>query len=171
MRFSVLVPDENNYKYAIIDPYKSDEKPVKLGGVLDNSKSLTYDYYIKEGVKYETVYGEVYNRDKIKYIDGDSHDTEIIGEPSAFNAAHLANIKWFDEEASVENGMEIAIEDSLDINDFHYGTGLAPFDIKVERNVPKKIVLSIYIEGWDLASINSTMGSSFLADISFKIER
>ena len=46
-----------------------------------------------------------------------------------------------------------------------------PFHFPVYRNTPKEVVISMYIEGWDLKSVNYNMGASFTADLSFMIER
>ena len=39
------------------------------------------------------------------------------------------------------------------------------------RNQPRKIILSLYREGWDRDCINQTRGASFLSSISFEIAR
>ena len=36
IRLSILIPDEDNYKYFIIDPYKKENEKTKLSGRLDN---------------------------------------------------------------------------------------------------------------------------------------
>ena len=172
MRFSILVTDDDNndYQYAVIDP-NFNEEVVYLGGALDNSISGYYDCYSPNGSeRLETIYGEVNNREKAVYDDEQDKDSVLIGEKSAFNARHEAGVKRFNLEKSLENGLEIAKEERLSLDDFKEGEK-PTFYFPVYMGVPKRIVLSIYIEGWDLDSVNYTMGASFIADIAFRIWR
>ena len=43
--------------------------------------------------------------------------------------------------------------------------------IPLKRGEPKKIVLSIYLEGWDRDNVNNTMGANFISNVTFKILR
>ena len=174
MRFSILVPDEEEYEYAVIDP-NHNEDYVLFGGVLDNSISRYYDVYSDHGELKEVIYGEIFNRELAVYDEGLSEDSILEGEATAFNARHQKDVKRFNLEKSLENGMEIAKENVLTLSDFigdpkdnYYEPG---FYFPVYRYQPRKIVLSIYIEGWDLDSVNHTMGASFISNLSFKIHR
>ena len=64
---------------------------------------------------------------------------------------------------------EFKKEDILTLEDFEQGHVKYHFPIRSET--PTKVVVSIYIEGWDLESINGTMGATFSAGVGFKIER
>ena len=166
MRFSILIKDGDEYSYTIIDPNKSGD--TYLGGVLDNSVDNYYDTYLKTDTNewYERVYGEVtgelaYNEpgtvEKDEYYDSNSPF-------SAFNAYHNSNVKTFDKRTSQLNGA-IAIEQSLgrdEFNNFHF---------PVYMDTPKEVIVSIYLEGWDLDSVNYTMKATFNAGLSFMIER
>ena len=46
---------------------------------------------------------------------------------------------------------------------------LDQFEMTLQPDVSKKIVLSLYIEGWDTDSVNYTMFSRFLTGVSFKL--
>ena len=142
MRFSILVKDINEYSYTIIEPYKNGD--TYLGGLLDNDVDRYYDYYFKDdsSIAYERVYG---------------------------NARHKAGTKTFNLEKSKENGVEIKKEETYDINDFN--SNVKPYHFPVYRDTPKEITVSIYIEGWDLESVNYTMGASFVSNFTFMIER
>ena len=168
MRFSILVPDEDVYNYTIVDPYKSGE--TLLGGLLDNMNDQYYDTYkADDGEFYEIVYGEVYNRDKIIYNEPTYEDVEPSGEYSAFTARIKGSAHHFNYEASVNNGFSIKTEESLSMNDLK---GInSKLRIPLKRGEPRKIVLSIYLEGWDLDNINNTMGASFNSNVTFKILR
>ena len=175
MRFSILITDEDNYQYHIIDPNKNDE--TYLGGLLDNDIDYYYDYYQKESdnALYERVYGEIIgDRNNIQYDEPEQTDSgydykTVDEEPNAFNARHRKEVKRFNLEKSKEKGVEIKKEEALDINEFK--NEVKPFHFPVYGENPTEVVVSIYIEGWDLDSVNYTMGATFISDLSFIIER
>ena len=174
MRFSVLISDEDFYSYTIIDPNRNETEDIIFAGALDNNNaSHTYfDFYQKNEELYETCYGEVYNRENLVYSEPSENDSDFVldGDPSAFNAMHKKGVKVMDLEESIANhdvivGKEKAItleEIDQDPDKFYF---------PVYKYTPRKITLSIYIEGWDLDSVNYTMGASFLSNMSFKIYR
>ena len=171
MRYSILIKDENEYSYTIIDPHLEGE--TLLGGLLDNDSDLYYDFYTKEGSdeQYERVYGEVIG-DKSLYVYDEalSSDSEILDSttpPNAFNAHHKANVKRFNLEESLNKGLEIKKEEAIGLENFTAND----FRFPVYRNKPKEIVISIYIEGWDKECVNYTMGAAFVSNLTFKIER
>ncbi len=172
MRFSVLVTDEDDYNYIILDPNKSED--TYYGGILDNNVDRYYDYYTRsvDGLQYERVYGEYNDKNLIVYDEPLAEDSDYKQpeeEPNAFNAKHRKNVKLFNLEKSRENGFEIKKEDSHTIEEFEDDN--KPFRFPVYRDHPTEIVLSIYIEGWDLDSINYTMGATFDSNLGFIIER
>ena len=178
MRFSILVPlaegdNDSVYSYSVIDPNKEEgDEDVLFGGVLDNRNDRNdhcYDTYVESGQIYETVYGDINNRDLIVYDEALGEDIVYQGERSAFNATHKKGTHPFNYEKSVQNGMEFAKEQSITKQDLLENPYLIKIPVSRDPENPRKIVVSIYIEGWDRRSINSTMGSSFLANLSFKI--
>lgn len=177
MRYSILIPDQDNYKYIILDPNKTKEenKVVEYAGLLDVDIDRKYDSFVKENVSYEKVYGDVLNRDKIVYKDevlpADSGLEDTTKDANAFNAAHSANTKLFDKEASIANGVVFNTEKSYGLYDFAPSNNLKPLEIPLVAFEPKAIVLTIFIEGWDLESVNYTMGATFDAKMSFKVDR
>ncbi len=178
MRFSVLVPDEDNYQYAIIDPNKDKDanKIVYQGGRLDNDIDRLYDFEEINGEYYESIFGDVNDKSLIVYSNlnpGDSETYEFPNkEPSAFNAKHYESAKKFNKTASEANGFVIAKENSLFLDEFDDAhRPFAPLQIPVYKEQPTKIIVSMYIEGWDEISINSTMGTNFEADLKFQIAR
>ncbi len=182
MRFSILVPlaegDEDSvYSYSVIDPNRTanDIKAV-FGGPLDNRNDKNdhcYDTFLENGELYETVYGDVNDRSLIVYSDllsGDEKEYEG-DENSAFDAIHKAGTHKFDEKASLANGMKFAEENSYSKQELLDHPDLIKIPVSRDPNKPRKIVVSVYLEGWDKRSVNSTMGASFLANLSFKILR
>ena len=173
MRFSVLVPDQGAYQFAIIDPHKDED--VYLGGLLDNDIDRYYDFMTIDNELKEYVQGEVNDRSLIIYDEAPLSDTDYENpnrEPNAFNAKHKAGVKRFNKEASLANGLTFAKEDSHGLNEFdNQHRPFAPLQIPVYKDQPNKINVSIYIEGWDLDSVNYTMGATFDACLQFQIAR
>lgn len=171
MRFSILDADEDSYSYSIIDPHKEENEEVELGGILDNSKDGYYDSYMNSDGIYETIYGDINDRNLIVYDNAIEDETALPSdvEANAFVAAHELGVHPFNLEKSKQNGLKFATEQSYSLLDLEEKPNL--IKIPVKRHDPKRIVLSIYIEGWDLESVNSTMGANFLAGITFKILR
>ena len=173
MRFSILVPDEECYQYIVIDP-NYNEEIVYFGGVLDNTITGYYDWYFHNNQlndKREIVYGDITDRDLAVYDEALDEDSDYVldGDASAFNAKHEKGVKRLNFEKSLENGMGVARENRTSLEELDNDESI--FYFPVYEYQPRKIVLSIYIEGWDLDSINSTMGAYFLANLSFKIYR
>ena len=173
MRFSILVTDHEYYRYGIIDPTKEEE--TYLGGLLDNNIDRYYDFFHHENddVLYERVYGEyIGDRNNFVYDEPLASDSDFAmpnEEPSAFNAKHKQGVRTFNLEQTLANGVTIQKENSCSLEDFNKVS--KPFRVPVFNNQPQEIVICIYIEGWDLDSINYTMGASFKASLGLKIER
>ena len=168
MRISLLVPDEDDYKYYIIDPYKDEDNPVLMGGRQDLNKDGYYDHYtsLANSEMYETIYGEINDRSLAIYDDKLTSDTELVGEETSFNAMSMENVHPFNLQASLDNGLVIKEEESLSLDELE-----SEIIIPMYNNVPKEIVLSIYMEGWDTDCINAHMGGSFNLELSFMIEK
>lgn len=188
LRFSILVlndvdikdkTDERYYKdyaYYILDPYKTElanpdnpndltEKtnPTYYGGIMD---ALDPDSYFDDYEGKEVLYGQLKNTDKICYSEPASEDIPLKGEyRTCFNAAHRKGIRLYDEKASKEAGFEIVEEPSIPLahaDDPKYG-----LKIPLRKGVRKRVVLSIYLEGWDLDNTDLTTDGAFTTGISF----
>lgn len=171
MRYSILINDENEYSYTIIDPDRENHTATKLGGLLDNDVDQFYDFYKKDGTdEYcERLYGEIIgNKEDYVYFQKSDEDSgfDEPGLPSAFNAKHKKDVRRLDLESTLSK-VEIKEEEAINVRDFE--NEVKPFYFPVYRDRPKEVVVSIYIEGWDLESVNYTMGASFVSDLSFKI--
>lgn len=162
LRVSILIPDEENYSYTIIDPYK--EGDTMFAGLLDADSSGYFDTYTKGGIEYETCYGNVADRTKLVYDEPQSTPVKTNNLLTCFDANHKANTKLLNIERSIENGAGFAIENSISKQDVE-----SNLKIPLHAYVPTKIVLSLYLEGWDLDNTNLVRYASFLTTIKFKI--
>ena len=180
LRVSILVNQENDYHYYIIDPTKNEGDITYLGGRLDNDKNNYFDSYQDlNHLHKEVIYGEVNDRSLIEYDDPvdpdfkDNSNPTVVDEAShflgnSFVADSKPSVYTYNEEKSKENGFEIAKEESLSLEKLK--TDDTSLLIPLTSAVPTKIVLSIYLEGWDLDCINATMGASFNTKLSFKLK-
>ncbi len=175
LRMSILVNEEDYYKYYVIDPYKNENEDVYFGGILDNDGDGYYDVYTDgNGNKKEVIYGEVENRNQAVYdapVDpqGEVEPVDFKGHffGNSFEAKNRIDSYTFNKNNSTD--IKIAVEDSYTLND---ADGLdTEVVIPCYHNEPTEIVISIYLEGWDKACINQTMGACFDTNISFKLLR
>lgn len=164
MRVSVLDPDDDTYSYVILDPNKNGE--ILLGGRQNLGKDPYFDHYNYEGQEKEIIYGEVTNRELAVYDTAKDVDITYSGEQNSFNASTEAGVEAFKLEESLENGLIIGKEESASLNDVERALKIP---LKAEK--PKRIVLSIYMEGWDKDCVNHHMGGSFNTEIQFKVLR
>ena len=171
LRYSIY--DVSNKAHYIIDPFK--DKTTYYGGTLDNDKDDYFDTYIDEnGIYKEVLYGEINDRSLAEYHDVGENDIDIAQGTaySSFNAKHAEGTKYFLEKESLLNGLTFKAENSLIPSDMESNDpAVNKMVIPLHRNEPKKIVLSIYLEGWDRDCINTTMGGSFISQIQFRILR
>ena len=194
LRVSILVLDENQYSYYIIDPTKQNNDVTLYGGVLDTNGDGYNETYRPAGeVATEIMYGDVNDRSLIRYDDyhddsssssSSESDTEYDERPNTFFGNCFAGktidgARKYNAEASKENGFKITEESSLSLADIEESNarttepeeGEKSLLIPCHSNVPSHVVLSIYLEGWDLDCINATMGASFDIKLNFKLIR
>ena len=183
LRVSILVNVEGHYSYYIVDPKK--EGTTTFGGLLDNSGDGYYDTYdqpvlgnneVTHHFK-ETVYGEVNDREKIVYGGFETYPVTESYEPglpdqffgNSFEGKRRSDAELFNREASMKNGLEFATEESISLDDLRKDETL--IQIPCYKKVATEIVISFYLEGWDLQCINATMGASFNTKLSFKLSK
>ena len=154
---------ENN-KFYIIDPYKDGD--TLLGGRADLFANRYYDTYVNRDNRemYEVIYGEVTGRENAVYLNARDEDTDAPEKYTSFASRTKKGAHPFDLEASLENGLEIAKEDSVGLNEIE-----SKILIPLKAGKPKEIVLMAYMEGWDMDCTNQHMGSNFNIDLQFKI--
>ena len=160
LRFSVLTPDEDDYHYYIVDPYK--ESDTYLCGTLDN----TQDGYFDNVDGHEVVFGEYDKEEEIVFDSPGSEDSVLEGRQTVFNAKHKKGVKSFNSSQLNENKLGAHKENSIARNDIE-----GAIEIPLEAQEPKKIVVSLYLEGWDRDNVDYSAYGSFNATVGFKIRR
>ena len=182
LRVSVLVPNKDYYSYTIIDPHKGENEVTYYAGRLDNSQNGYYDTYETLSgngiIEKEVIYGEVNNRENISYdaptsdtlgnVNFDTTQKRFFG--NSFEAQSKATAYTYNQEQSLAAGVSFVEEPSLslaDLDNEETNTLLIP----LHYAEPTEIIVSIYIEGWDLDCFNATMGASFTSTLSFKLLR
>ena len=177
LRASILIPDENDYHYYIINPYKDEEEDdgnVYLCGVMnyDDNVNEYYDSYFVEEERYEYFYGEYNDESKIVY-QYNKEDSQLIGDrKDKFHAMHQEGVHIIDMASSLDNGFIPKIEQSLTTKEADITTEEGEIDgvrIKLKAFIPTKIVLSLYLEGWDKDNTSYVEHGKFNTNISFRI--
>jgi hypothetical protein len=173
LRLSVLTPKEeedDEYNYYIIDPFK--EEDTYLCGNLNLFEGGEYYHtYFKNNKEYETFFGE-YNDESLLVYEENEFNTEVEGRPSEFNARHRKGTQVVNLEKSIENGFIPKKENSLSLHEADIANEEGKdkgVRIKLKAFEPKKIVLSMYLEGWDRDNVGYTQLGKFYSDIKFKI--
>ena len=177
LRMSLLIPDEEDenheeYRYYIVDPHK--EETTYLCGPLNNNElnSEYYDCYYTETDTYEYYFGEYNNEDKLIYDESLDEDTTLSGRVDKFNAKHRKGTRKVNIEQSENNGLVRGKENSLTLKEADITTSEGyekGIRVKINAFEKTKIVLSMYLEGWDKDNIGYTEKGQFTANIQFKI--
>lgn len=167
-RISLLVDDQ----YLVYDPVANEEGPVYFAGVLDNDIDHEYDTFVRSSDlnAYEVCYGELVGgmtRAELPYREPGSEKKEVA-EYNAFEADHNPNAYILDVETAKEN---FATEPRLTKKELGPTVQMPSFHFDLNAFQPKRIVVSFYLEGWDLDSVNYLMGASFDLNLSFRIIR
>ena len=173
LRLSILVLNDtgsdslDEYAYFIIDPFK--DKTTYYGGVLDNDLDGYFDYYKDKQVIYGELSSSIEGKsveDCLIYDDALTSDTSYTGDNTCFNSGMKKGTKPVNIEKSIENGLSIAEEQSIALEEAEEYV-----EIPVKAETSKRIVLSFYQEGWDKENTNFVMYSHFYVNVMFKIKR
>lgn len=167
-RISVLVDDQ----FLIYDPIANEEGPVYLGGPLDNDVDKHYDTYInpEDGQPYEVCYGQLaegFSRDELPYL-APGGEYPPVSEYNAFDADHKSDAYVLDMEQAKPM---LATEKRLTKAELGSQLQMPEFHFDMQAYTPKRVVVSFYLEGWDLDCVNYIMGASFDLTLSFRIIR
>lgn len=159
LRFSVYDCETSNY--WIIDPTK--EETTYLAGTLDLDANKSYDFYADStsGEYKEYLFGEYDDSFDVVYTDVPLADK--VDEYDAFRANHAEGVKTVDLDYYKENNL-IKAEESYRPSELENRDLIA-----LKNRVPHRIVLSIYIEGWDRDNTSVSSLGSFFAAFKFKV--
>jgi len=160
LRCSIFYQDDSTSKYVIYDPFK--DKTTYLAGILDTDLNAYFDY--SDITNKEKIYGDYSNEDKFVF-DENTSDIPYTGLLTCFNSGHKANVSIFNLTESISKGAKLGEEQSYSPSQI-----ANQLLIPLRDEIPTKITLSIYLEGWDTDNTDLAKSGSFLADIAFKIK-
>lgn len=174
LRASILTEED----YFIIDFNK--EEDVTLAGRLnvidtDDYYDTTFgNEYEGEEPDTELLFGEYSNPENIVWDEELTEDTELFNteeSASAFNAKSKAGTRPLNIEESVENGVILKVEDSVALEDVVHSENSDGDENKklfsLNPGEEKRIVVTYYIEGWDLDNNNEVQYASFISHLVF----
>lgn len=184
LRLSILVPRIDGYKYYIYNPNKQVDKDgnhieTYFVGNLDADTDGFFDYDIYNGN--EVLYGEYGSLGNVVYDDPIHEDIPAKGIVTCFNSGHKQYTRSFNLEKSIKKGFNAVkensissstVEDDLIIHLTGSDDPTTSGESEEGKTIPKenKIVVSIYIEGWDKENTNIVRFANFDANIEFKIK-
>jgi hypothetical protein len=158
------------YGYQIYEPNVAKPSDTALAGRLDYSPvDSYYDHELDEAsnADREIIYGDYNSSDNptLFYRPASEEDSKLIGTRSCFNASTKAGVSALDIERSVsEGGLIIAHEKTLTLADLDQpasNEGVGHPLLYCRADEPQRMVLSVYVEGWDLDCIEAVNESSF----------
>ena len=150
--------------YIIANPGETEE--TYYGGVLDMNGDGYYDSVDGK----EVLYGE-YNTDAVTYNDKNGVETPLEESyRDTFHANHQAGITQVNVD---RNDKELAIkkENSVKIDTLRYEEDDPLKDVvpicTLRKGEKKRLVLSVYVEGWDPYMTDAIESAAFNIDIGF----
>ncbi len=160
--------------FIIFEPNQLSSSRTVFGGALDATvKDGYYDYDSRTGK--EIVYGEYDDESTLVYEPSKDTDSTLEGRATCFNAKHKAGIQSFNYEKSVENGLSFKQETTYTLNQLAINQSQGQFDeetmkpiAKLKQNAPTRVVVTIYLEGWDLDVTEAIGNGSFTLALAFR---
>lgn len=160
--------------YYIYEPNALTSSHTLLGGILDVAPKDGYFDYDSSAMK-ETVYGEYDESATLVYDDPQTEDSSLSGKESCFNAIHKAGVSRFNYEASVAQGLSIKEEKTYTLEQLGIKSGQGQFDKEsmtpiaaLKENTPTRVVVTIYLEGWDFDVTEAIGNGKFNLNLGFK---
>lgn len=155
--------------YIIINPYKGEdvinnEIETYYGGILDLNKDGFYDYKDEKEILYGEFDGEIpYSG----YGDSEDDYKKDVKKYNTFEGEHKLDISKVDETIAKS---KIAKEYSENLAYYTYDSKDPLKDTPichVKKGEQKRIVMSIYVEGWDRHMTDDIASASFDVNIAF----
>jgi len=162
------------YGFKIFEPNVPVSSHTALGGRLDLSPFDGY-YDFDAETESEVIYGD-YNRSDnptLYYGPAATADTEYEGTNTCFNAATKEGIRPLDVTTSESlGGLKIATETTYTLAEMMAPEGGGRLGVGrplvyCYAGQPKKVLLTIYVEGWDYDTVQAVSASSFNMNIVF----
>lgn len=143
-----------------------------FGGALDLNGDGYYDDYNGK----EIVYGEYDDNAPLIYDEASSEDNPVPSKTrSSFYASHKAGIAPFNREKSEAAGLSFAKETTYTLADLSIPKGTVQYDagtmhplLALKTGIPTRLVVTIYLEGWDLDMIDSIGEGHFTLGLGFQ---
>ena len=147
--------------FVIAEPGQKQSSNTKFGGPLQ-AKSLDGYYDSVDGK--ETMYGEFSGEPS--YLPAPEEDLVPYEDDTSFHAKHKAGVEIVDPTS-----VDVATEKTLPLDDMLYRGG--PSGKKatclgtLSPNEDYRLVISVYIEGWDVDLTDALATGKFRLDLSF----
>ena len=159
IRMSFFMDDPNNY--VIINPGNS--KETYFGGLLDLDLDGYYDYDHES--KKEYAYGEVVG--SVTYLDQPLIESSPYKDSkSTFIANHSSGVYMVDNNKTNYKKEPSRKLDEVIIKNDEGSTKNKPICV-LHKDIPQRIVLSIYLEGWDTHCVDSLKRASLDVSVLF----
>lgn len=160
--------------FSIYEPNALSSSHTVFGGILDaTSKDGYYDFDEKTGK--EIVYGEYDANTNLVYDSPLEEDSSLVGRGTCFNAIHKAGIERFNFEKSKQNGLSFKEEKTYTLEEMSISKENGQYDEKtmrpialLKREQPTRVVVTIYLEGWDYDVTEAIGNGSFTLGLSFR---
>jgi hypothetical protein len=156
------------YGYTIYEPNVAQSSQTPLAGRLDLKPAD--GYFDNDGTK-ELMFGE-YNKGSASLIyDDEARINDIAGEASCFNAKTADGVAALDVPKSIKEGnLKIATEKTYSLSELtpdEEGQSLKHPLLYAPLNEPTRLVVTVYVEGWDYDTISSVASGYFNLDLKF----
>lgn len=176
--------------FYIYEPNVATSSVTKFYGPLNVSGAD--DYYDYVGEK-ETFYGE-YSGGELVYDSPYAKDTQDFGDiSSSFHAIHKEGVKGVNEDKSASNGVSFVKETTYTLDELTLPEGAASISVvdgkyyalgkevhplttirntqsgssSISTSEKKRVVVSIYVEGWDLDMTDVVGSGCFNLNLAF----
>lgn len=163
---SVRASFYSSLNYTIYEPNTSASSKTPFAGRLDIAPFDDY-YDYDATTKNEILYGEYTNEEAIIY----SEDARATTRPTyfdCFNALSKDIANPLDIEKSINNGLVVANENSKTLLELSDTSNINNAIAYLPGKKPTRVVISIYIEGWDKDTVSSVINSVIDTKLVFK---
>jgi hypothetical protein len=154
--------------YKIYEPNAEVGSTTLLGGRLDIAPRDGYFDYGAD--QKELLYGD-YNQDATLYYGDAGAVKQLTGNESCFNALTANGVSALDfDKSEKEGGLQIKKEETYPLSDLTHDPSASALGHPLAyapMGVPIRVVVSVYVEGWDLDTIESVAAASFDLNLVF----